>query len=131
MPWTLTTPVETGDLDTVDYAELQIVRMTHLSLPDAESIVVDLQYGNTVNGVWVEGIAIPTGKAKTVTIIGTDYTDLITNAIPDVQTSDPSNPNYYYDASASVWVERTFAASKRGLYEWMYDNGYIDAGSVT
>ena len=126
MPWQLTTPVAVGDLDSGSYGEAKI---THFR-QDVNRARFDLQleYGNTVADVWERGI-VPTGKVDHFVVLGTDYADLIADSVPDVQTLDPADAVRYAVAGA-VWVERTYYATKRALYNWLSTNGHIDAGTV-
>ena len=126
MPWLLTTPIDAGDLDSGTYAEVKIIRFTQD--PSRERFNVRLEYGNTVDGKWISGFS-PRSKDAHATIMGTDYTDLVSAAVPDVQTSDPADA-VKYEAVGAVWVERTYYAVKRALYEWLNTNGIIDAGSI-
>ena len=107
MPWQLTTPLSVGQLDSADYDQIRITSLMHDSVHSV--IVLNLEYGNTVDGAWVAGYA-PKGKDVSFTIKGASYTTIV---------SHMSNDN-----------EPTYAAVKRGLYEWLEAEGYIDAGSV-
>lgn len=107
MPWTLTTPVSTGDLCASDYAQVRIVKMEHDSV--AKRIRLWLEYGNTTDDVWVKGLT-PEGKEDNILISGSDYTSLVDHVTED--------------------DELTYAASRRGLYEWLLSEEKIDAGSV-
>ena len=126
MPWTLTAAVDCGDLDTGTYGEVKIVRFTHD--PVQKRMTVRLAYGNTVDSVW-EGGMLPNGKSYSVPIVDTDYDDVVADSVPDVQTEDPSDSNY--SQVGAVWVEKTYYATKRALYEWLNANEDIAAGSVT
>lgn len=126
MPWNLTTAVSTGDLADSDYAQVKIVRQLKDSYRN--EIKLELEYGNTVDGNWIGGM-LPNGKQPSHTISGQDYADIKANAKPDVQTSDPEDSDRYF-VSGSVWVERTWYAAKRALYEELEDKGVIAAGSV-
>lgn len=108
MPWHLTTSVSVGDLDTGSYAEVKIVRQAHDSV--RRVIAVDVEYGNTVEGVWKSGIQ-PRSKIGSVAIQGTDYTTL-------VDTSTPQE------------AEKTYDAVKRGLYGFLLSKGVIGAGEL-
>jgi hypothetical protein len=108
MPWQLTTPVNVGDLDEANYDQVKITKMVH----DArrKMIRVTLEYGRTVDDVWVPGKR-PAGKTTSVLIKGDDYTTLVTTSVTETD-------------------ELTYDATKRGLYDWLSANGVIDAGSV-
>ncbi len=108
MPWLLTTPIDTGDLDTVDYGEVKIV--DHRQGSGQPKIVLMLQYGNTVDGSWVPGIA-PVGKQIAYVADNDDYLELITTHMT-------------YDG------ELTYQAVKRGLYEHLNAKGVIGPGSI-
>ena len=109
MPWLLTTALNTGDLDSGTYAEVKITNMTHR--PNQNLIMVELEYGNTVNSDWAPG-HLPAGKSGSHIIEGQKYTDLVTT-------------------HASLNGELTYIAAKRALYEHLETEGVIDAGSVT
>ena len=109
MAWALTTAVTVGDLDSTTYGEIRITSQRHDS-GFRKFILLNWEYGNTVADVWVPGMA-PADKQSFVMINGATYDTLITHASND--------------------GEATFAAAKRGLYTWLFDNGYIAAGSVT
>ena len=109
MPWQLTTSVGTGDLDANGpYTQVKIVRQLHDSVQ--RFIAVDLEYGNTVGGNWVPGIRL-TSKVLSAIISGTPYDTLTTTSEPEVD-------------------EKTYDAVKRGLYEYLNDNGIIAAGAI-
>jgi len=73
-------------------------------------IQLDLQYGTTVSGEWIADLQ-PANLPITAFIGGDDYNTLVTTAM----TNDS---------------ELTYAAVKRCLYEWLYDNGFIASGIV-
>jgi len=135
MPWDLTTPVPTGDLASSDYGEVKLVRMTHDS--EQAQFRLRLSYGNTNAGNWEAGYT-PVGKDTGVLIEGADYDAIATTEKPSVTFDDKSaDPNYSAvvinhstHGDLTVYVEKTYSAVKRGLYEWLNDNGYIDAGTV-
>ena len=108
MPWSLTTPISSGDLDATSYGEVKIVRQTHDSV--RRIITVDLEYGNTVEDVWVPGIQ-PRGKLGSAYIQGTDYSTLVANSEPELN-------------------EKTYDAVKRGLYAYLNTKGVIGAGTL-
>ena len=109
MPWTLTTPISAGDLDTTPYAEVRIVRQAHDSV--RRVIVLDLEYGNTVGGSWVPGIQ-PRSKPCSVYIQGDDYTTLTENSLPEED-------------------EKTYDAVKRGLYNFLHTKAFIGDGTLS
>lgn len=125
MPWKLTTPVSVGDLDDADYDQVSITKFMQDPITDA--LALELQYGRTVDGVWVRGVT-PKGKVKSIVISGEDYGNLIAGAKPDVQAKDPGSPLYF--TAAGVWVEHTYVAVKRDAYQWLADKGHIGAGSI-
>lgn len=109
MPWELTTPVQTGDLDpNGPYEQIKIMKMLY----DNRSGLIDviLEYGNTVDNEWVKGQQ-PVGLESHVTITGDDYVAL--------STTHASNDS-----------ELTYDAMKRALYELLNTNGNIAAGSI-
>lgn len=108
MPWKLTTPVDPGDLDNKPYGEVKIVDLSHR--PNVRLMVIQLEYGNTVDGAWAQGM-MPAGKANSHIIQGEDYIDLMSNhtTLPD---------------------ELSYVAAKRALYEHLAAKGVIDAGAV-
>ena len=109
MPWKLTTPVDTGDLDSTPYGEVKIVDLTHR--PNAGLMVVLIEYGNTVDKAWVQGM-MPAGKTTSHAIQGDDYVSLVAThrTLPD---------------------ELSYVAAKRALYEHLASKGVIPAGAVT
>ena len=107
MPLQLNTPLNVGDLDVAPYDQIRIVRMTHDSV--RSRVMLDIEYGRTVDGTWVGG-AEPAGKQISFYIVEDDYMALI---------SHMSNEGEY-----------TYAAVKRGLYEWLLNNNYVGAGSI-
>ena len=109
MPWQLTTPVDTGDLDSVSYAEVKIVDMVHRA--NRSLIVIQLEYGNTVDGEWIRG-TMPASKVNSHSIQGDDYTALVTG-------------------HKTLANELSYVAAKRALYEHLASQGVIDAGTVT
>lgn len=108
MPWQLDASYNIGDLDTVLHDQVKIVRMTWDDR--SQSISVVLEYGTTNDGKWIVGLP-PVGKSRNVNITGDDYINFTQNHM-------------------SQNGELTYNAVKRGLYEWLSDNGYLDAGSV-
>lgn len=108
MPWQLTTPIGTGDLDTVAYSEVTITEFRFSN--QRQFIMVQLEYGNTVSGTWVPGIT-PLGKQASHVVDGAAFLSLVANATPDVG-------------------ETTYQAVKRALYEQLLADGIIDAGTI-
>lgn len=108
MPWTLTTAVDVGDLDTSDYTQVKIVRDEHDSV--SGRMVVFLQYGNTVDSAWVPGMP-PKNKKTIHEITGSAYTTLITNSTPNEG-------------------ESTYDAVKRALYNHLVSAEVIAAGTL-
>jgi hypothetical protein len=130
MPWLLDTPIDSGDLDDGEYSEVKITRFVQDS--NRGQVNLRLEYGNTVDGKWESGY-LPKSKSPHATINDrgdTDYSTLVADAVPDVQTSDPGDPIRYVPAG-DVWVERTYYAVKRGLYAYLEDKGIIDAGTMS
>ena len=126
MAWNLAAPVNCGDLDDGTYGEAKIVRFTQDS--NRNRMDVRLEYGNTVDGTWVGGY-LPQGKSSYVIISDADYGDVVSDSVPDVQTSDPSDDRYAQ--VGDVWVEKTYEATKRALYEWLVANDHIEAGTLS
>ena len=109
MPWRLSASLNTGDLDASTYDEVKIINMYHR--PNEKLIVVSLEYGNTIDGVWVPG-HLPAGKEGSHTIQGQKYNDLITTHM-------------------TIDKELTYAAAKRALYEHLVAEGVIATGDIT
>ena len=126
MPWNLTTPVNVGDLDTVDYSEITMTGLRHDSR--RKMLMLEIEYGNTVDGEWKAGFS-PANKQTNFILTDTEYDSVTAGSVPDVQTSDPGSPAYAQ--VGSVWVERTYVAVKRGCYEWLVAQGHIGAGSIS
>jgi len=109
MPWELTTPVQTGDLDpNGPYAQIKIMRILFDTRQSQINIL--LEYGNTVEGDWILGQQ-PAGLESHILITGEDYTTLCATH----ETNDD---------------ELTYTAMKRALYEWLNTNDKIAAGSI-
>lgn len=110
MPWELTTPISTGGVDpsVAEYTECKLIRMLH----DAQRLMIfcEFEYGNTNGGVWEPGLN-PTNLDTSYPIEGTEYTTLVTTAMPQQG-------------------ETTYEAVKRGLYEHLASVGVIPPGSV-
>lgn len=49
----LTTPLDTGDIDSVDYAEAKMLEFVWDG--NSEQMRLLMQYGNTVSGEWIPG----------------------------------------------------------------------------
>lgn len=131
MPWDLTTPINTGDLDSSTYAQAKITRLMQDS--NRGSLRVNIEYGNTVDGEWQRGKGAPSGKSPMANLDGAEYETLVDTAVPQVALSDPGDPNYVQvDVGGTpVWVEKTYVAVKRGIYEHLNSTGAIDAGSIS
>jgi hypothetical protein len=104
MGWTLTAPIQVGDLDSGPYTEVKIVRQTH----DSERMIMtlELQYGRTVAGKWVPGHP-PVTRPTHVTIRGQEYLDLI---------------------SANQAV---YDGAKAGFYSFLLAQGIIAGGELS
>lgn len=109
MPWRLSASLSTGDLDIGAYDEVKIISMLHR--PNQNLIAVGLEYGNTVDRIWVPG-HLPVGKESSHTIQGQKYDDLIATHM-------------------SADKELTYAAAKRALYEHLVAEGVIATGNIT
>lgn len=109
MPWQLTTPYSGGDLDSSGvYNQVKVLRLNWRVSPKP-SVSLDLEYGTTVDDVWIPGLA-PVGKPTVVYIDGDDYVSFMTHVSND--------------------AELTYGAVKRGVYEWLSAQGHVDAGSI-
>ena len=126
MPWQLTTALDVGDLDVANYDQIRVTHLMHDSV--RKLIHLSIEYGRTVADVWTPG-ATPAGKETSFTIMDTEYDNLIAGQAPDVQTIDPSDAIRYVQDGV-VWVEKTYYATKRGVYEYLNSQGHTDAGSV-
>lgn len=110
MTWQLTHPVAVGDLDpNGPYVEVKIVRQAHDSV--RKIIAVDLEYGNTIAGVWTPGLPVRS-RPQAVVIQGTDYETLVENSGPQAE-------------------ETTYEAVKRGLYSFLATSSFIGPGALT
>ena len=67
MPISLSSSFNPGDLDTTTYSQLKIVS-THVH-PGHQLIILECQYGNTVDDRWVQGVA----PIKTIEIRNADF----------------------------------------------------------
>jgi hypothetical protein len=126
MPWALIEPKKSGDLDVVPYTEVKII--SFFQDPNLHRIDLRLEYGNTVEGTWVPGY-LPVGKKDHANIYAADYASLVSGSVPDVQTEDPGDPDRYAQVG-NIWVERTYHATKRALYEWLAVNEVIEPGAM-
>jgi hypothetical protein len=99
MPLKLTTAVQTGDLDSTSYGEVKIVGMTHRVA--RKMIMLDLEYGNTVDGEWKRGYT-PSNRQGSYVIEGQEYDDM----------------------SAAL------ATFERVLYTHLNTEGVVDPGSI-
>lgn len=111
MPWLLDTPISSGDLDTSDY---DIVKITRMSLnSERNQIDVQWQQGYMDGDEMVRGMAQRDASFH-ASIEGEEYQTLVTTHLPlDTPT-----------------LELTYAAVKRGLYEWLFAKGLIGAGTI-
>jgi hypothetical protein len=109
MPWQLTNPVETGDLDSGTYAEVKIT--SHQWLDSVDRLTFGWEYGNTSGGIFQPGVS---GHAsypeRSATISGSELDTLKTHVSND--------------------GELTWDANARCLYEWLSTNSKIPPGSV-
>jgi len=110
MPITLTTPIQTGAVDSNGpYTEVKLAPIT--LDPTTDSVWLVCQYGNTVNGIWVPGVnvGVVANKSFCVKDAGedTDYTDMVTKLI---EQSDVGKS--FYDRIATI------------LYQWLLDKGH-------
>lgn len=104
----LTTPKQTGDLDpsapNSQYAEAKIVHMSHWS--NRKCIELVIEFGNTIDGEWTQGIAAPLFVTIEDRTESPNYTNLI------AQTSEAAGENYYEKVAEK-------------LYAWLISNGYL------
>ena len=113
MPWTLTTPIQTGGLDSDAYDKIKITKF----LQDAvrNMMEVHIEYGREETQgeatVWIPGFA-PKTRQTYFRIEGEDYLTLVTTHLPNEG-------------------ELTYEAVKRALYTWLNTNGHIDAGVIS
>jgi hypothetical protein len=113
MPIRLTTAMNAGDIDPDStYDHVRIVRQSH----DAArlAITLDLEYGTLSGSDWIPGPASPSFGSKhppSVRIAGDAYMALVTKHMT-------------FDG------ELTYAAVKRGLYEWLQTNYAALAGTI-
>jgi len=139
MPLTLTTPMDVGDLDpgapSSQYTTCRIKLMgNHPEVVDNPHMQVHIVYG------WMDGDTFMRGKVhpsqatwpKTYGISGSDYATEVSTAAPKVALADPSDDDYIeVDVGGTpVWVERTYVASKRALYEHLIAKDIIPGGTV-
>lgn len=124
MPLDLTTPFQTGDLDpNGPYSQVKIVKMTHDSV--AETIEIQVEYGNTALGEWEPGVkeqemylvenspAEYDDQGNETVPAGTDY-DLLVAKLCGV--GNDNTPIY--------------TRVKQELYQWLIDEGYF-AGTIS
>ena len=89
MPWSLTTPINAGDIGGTS-TEVKIIQWTHDV--KRKSIRIRLEYGNTVDDVWKRETAPPVGMKNSLTIEGDEYDALVS-----------SNPQLYTDVKAALY----------------------------
>lgn len=110
MPWTLTIPISTGELDAAGpYTQVRIVRQLHDSLRSV--IGIDLEYGNTVNNVWVSGLPVRS-RPMSVMVQGNEYDTLVEESMPEEG-------------------ESTYDAVRRGLYAFLAAKNVIGDGALS
>ena len=103
MPIQLTTPFDTGAIDSGSYGQVKIIAM-NIDLIERK-IDLRVQHGNTVNDEWVSGIIVRDITSKDFTIRDTDYTTIIA-------TESEAAEELYYDKVADT------------LYQWLIDNAH-------
>lgn len=113
MPILLTTPLDPGSFDTATYDHVKIINQTHRMNRIEPSIMLFLSYGTVTDGVWVPGNNTPSTAVYpvNVSVSGEDYISLISHD--------------------SLDGEKTYAAVKRGLYEYLQSNYAALAGDIT
>jgi len=95
MPWNLTTPTDGGDLAD-NAAQVKITRFAVYTRQ--KRIGVDLEYGNTVDGVWIKAHEPPPGKPPTLHIENkdgeSDFDDFVL-----------ANQQLYDDVKAAIYAQ--------------------------
>jgi hypothetical protein len=113
MPILLNTPLDPGDIDDEGlYDHVIITREIHNSRRNR--IVLSLEYGTISDGEWIGGQASPVHDSNyppAAIIEGADYEDLILNHEP-------------------LPGEKTYQATKRGLYQWLQSKFPSLVGSI-
>jgi len=128
MPLNLSVAFDPGDLDPgKSYTHVKIVSTDHNS--EAKTIRVVVARGYMSEGEFVES-TIAKRQLHTVQNVEGDlaYDTVVSNSAPNVETSDPED-SLRYAAAGAVWVEKTYYAVKRALYEWLEDKGFY-AGTI-
>ncbi len=111
MPISLTTALNTGDIDSAVYDHVLIAHQSHDAI--RKMITLVLEYGTIVDNTWAPGEASPAGGSEfpsSLTLSGAEYLSIISHASND--------------------GELTYNAVKRGLYEYLQSNYIKLAGSI-
>jgi hypothetical protein len=136
MPLQLTTTIGVGDLDPsvpsglITHCRIKFLgNHPELAIP---FMALFIEYGYLVEGVFTPASVSPSQWVEDHNISGSEWTSLVGSAAPDVLLADPSDPTYVeLDVGGTpVWVELSYAAVKRGLYEHLITEGVIPAGTV-
>ena len=109
MAWLLTTPIEVGDLDTQDYAQ---VKISKLEMDTVHRYMrIWLEYGNVGEaGEWIPGLK-PVGKDVDVMISGQTFLEWVMSA-------------------TCLEDELVYNAVARNTYTYLATQGIIPPGAV-
>ena len=138
MPWLFDTPISVGaELDPnapggeYTHCRLKLVG-NHPDVPENPHMTINVAYGWMADGDFVRGAAHPGNRLRTYRMTGALYATEVTTARPLVALVDPGSSDYVeVDVGGTpVWVELTYVASKRGLYEHLRNQGIIPLGTI-
>lgn len=120
MPWQLTTPISVGSFDpnapNSQYTYCRVkLRGTDT---DRERSTVNIEYGWLVSGEFVAGV-VPTNRKSGHLIEGARWLDMTNNSVPKVEATNPGGYAAVDVGGTTVYVEKTYVATKRGLYEFL------------
>jgi len=127
MPLQLTTPKSTGDLDLSAlnnaYGEIKIIKQDI----DVTNKVISLsiEYGNTVNDIWIQGILPPQEFKIRNMPAQYDLLEPPNEIVPAIAHYDILISQLPTDANISIYNNVAVA-----LYQWLIDNGYF-SGTIT
>lgn len=124
MPVQLTTPLSGGDLG-ADMTHAKVTALTHNS--EAHYIMVHLKFGTMADGKFAEGDVQPANKCQYK--IGPDHAGIGEEGDDDYLAPKTEYMDLVGGHTPNVG-ELTYAAVKRGIYEFLIDNGIVSGTIV-
>ena len=134
MPLQLTTPIGVGDLDPGAPA----AEYTHCKIrldgndPDEQIIPISISYGYYVEGSYIAGAVRPAELKRSYPIADAKWLKLVGTSEPKHTQTDPASSEYFKVdmAGTSIWIQKTYYASKDGLYEHLIAEKIIPPGKI-